>query len=381
MSKYKIIDVDRHVIEPLEMWQQYVSPEIYEKYPIWMKFDTEEKALARAKKMGVPEPVFVPPEYMIGQHETLLHWGEDIKLACLEGNNESERKLAMYPDTQLDKMTKDGIHRACILPTFGNNIIHHEKLPDHVSVAFADAYNKWLRDYCALDPEKLIAVGVISRHDPKKMLDQLRRIIDYGWSCIALRPEKIRGRLLGDPEYEAFWDLCDEHNISVAIHGGTHAVLNTVGTDHFTSHFALHACSHPMEAQMAFVSLLESGVLERHPNLKFAFLEAGASWLPSWLCRLDTICFPQFRSLTRAHIKQLPSEYFKRQCWIAIEPGEPNLREVINWVGHEKLIFGSDFPHPDHEHIDTTKLEQVLSMLTDDEVRAILEVNPVSFLS
>jgi predicted TIM-barrel fold metal-dependent hydrolase len=285
----------------------------------------------------------------------------------------------MQPNTQLESMDLSNINSAAIFSTFAGFIVNHSELPADVSLAYADAYNRWLKDYCDFDSDRLKAVGLISRHDPKNMVEQLEKIVENGWTSIPLRPEVILGRVLGHEDYNDFWAACEKHNIAVAFHGGTNLHAPTAGTDRFTSRFAMHACSHPMEAQMAFVSLLESGVLERHPRLKFAFLEAGASWVPHWLWRLDNICYPEFPTLVEENIKMLPSEYFKRQCWVGIELGEPCLREVINVIGHDKLLYGSDFPHPDHLHFTTEDIAQQLSELDENELQAVLEQNAIDF--
>ena len=99
---------------------------------------------------------------------------------------------------------------------------------------------------------------------------------------------------------------------------------------------------------MAFLSLLDAGVLERHPRLKVAFLEAGASSVPHWLFRLDEICYATMPGENARNVTMKPSRYFARQCWVGIELEEPCLRQVIDVIGADRLLYGTDFPHPDH---------------------------------
>jgi predicted TIM-barrel fold metal-dependent hydrolase len=42
-----------------------------------------------------------------------------------------------------------------------------------------------------------------------------------------------------------------------------------------------------------------------------------------------------------------PSDYFRRQGWINCEPDEPNLRGLADFIGADRLLWASDFPHPD----------------------------------
>ena len=201
-----------------------------------------------------------------------------------------------------------------------------------------------------------------------------------------MRSEVIQGQGLDSADLSEFWSECDRAGVSIAFHGGTHLQAGTAGSDRFSSRFSMHACSHPMEAQMAFLSLLEGGVFESNPGLKFAFLEAGCSWLPSWLWRLDNICYQESYEEVKDTIRLKPSEYFKRQCWVGIELGEPCIREVVEVIGVERLLFGTDFPHPDHLDLTIKKVggsacSLGLTMFSDDELSKIFEENPSQFFS
>ena len=99
---------------------------------------------------------------------------------------------------------------------------------------------------------------------------------------------------------------------------------------------------------MGFLALLESGILQDNPRLKVGLLEGGCAWIPYWLWRMDNICHPEVPELVAKTMPKKPSEYFKQHCWVTVEPGEPCIDEVIRIVGHERLIFGTDFPHLDH---------------------------------
>lgn len=99
--------------------------------------------------------------------------------------------------------------------------------------------------------------------------------------------------------------------------------------------------------------------------------------MPHWLWRLDNICYPEFPDLVKEKIKKLPSVYFKQHCWVTVEPGEPCINEVIEIIGHKKLIFGTDFPHVDHLDINPQQLFDASSGLIEDQLRDIFEHNPL----
>jgi predicted TIM-barrel fold metal-dependent hydrolase len=103
-----------------------------------------------------------------------------------------------------------------------------------------------------------------------------------------------------------------------------------------------------MEQMLGFLSLLEAGVLERHPTLRVGLLESGAGWLAPFLWRLDQLSYPHMREEVAQQISQPPSSYFRRQCWISFEPNEPGLELALSAVGGDRFLYGSDYPHPDH---------------------------------
>lgn len=376
-----IFDSDRHVIEPISIWENYVEPKIYADYPIELVMDTPDKRQDRIQRLGEWGDVALPPTVTVGGMPVLSDWSEANQIASAHENQDSLplRAMAMAAHSQLQSMNDSNIGIATLYPTFAGFIVNHENLPAQVSVAYAQAYNRWLYEYSQGNPERLRPVGLISRHDPEQLISQLDQIMAYGWKAITVRPEVIAGRSLGHEDYEPFWAACEDHGIAVSIHGSTNLHGTTVGSDRFSSRFGQHACSHPMEIQMAFLALLESGVLERHPNLKFGFLEAGAAWIPHWLWRLDNICYPEFSELTKHAIKQLPSEYFRRQCWVTVEIGEPCLGEVIKWIGEDKVLYGTDFPHPDHLHLTTNDFAQAFSELSTSALEAMLYQNGSAF--
>src|SRR5205823_3891578 len=75
--------------------------------------------------------------------------------------------------------------------------------------------------------------------------------------------------------------------VPVTVHEGLSDGIPTLGRDRFENPAMLHVLSHPFEQMAACAGLILTGVLERHPTLRVAFLESGSAWLPYWLDRMD----------------------------------------------------------------------------------------------
>ena len=375
----KVIDSDRHVAEPITLWQNYL-PEAYAEYLPQYEYHNETLDLARRAVVHGPQAAIpvIPDTVVQGkpiQHKVSEKFTIEASKKVPELLSEFEK--AATAQGQLASMDEMGIQQSIIFPTDAVYLVNHKDFPTDVSRAFASAYNHWLKDMVEQSPDRLIPLGVISRHDPEQMVADVMELHRWGWKNILLRPEPIHGHSLGSPAYAAFWKACEELEISVTFKGGSHLHGVTVGLDRFESHFAIHACSHYMEAQLAFLSLLEGGVLEDYPTLRFAFMEAGAAWLPGWLWRLDNVCYDILPGELAGKVNMKPSEYFKRQCWIAFEMDEPSLREVVDWVGLDKLLWGTDFPHMDHEFVKVSEIES--DVFSPEELNQILEENPKGF--
>jgi uncharacterized protein len=355
LNGYKILDADSHVYEPPDMWEDY---------------------LESAFKSFAPSPdLTIKGESVIKKYSDRLH------------QKGAKQVIQAYPLSWLNRfdaeshvrnMNQMGVDVSFIYPTYFSWIIAVDTMAPQLAGAFVRAYNNWLRDFCSYDPKTLRAVGVVNLHAPEEMVTELQRIAAFGWKAAYLRPNPVKGRLLSDPVYEPFWTKCEELDIAVSLHEGTHSRLPTTGADRFNTRFALHACSHPMEQMMALLAMIEGGVLERHPKLRVGFLESGCGWLPYWLWRLDRE-YEDLHWEVADNVKMKPSEYIHRQCFVAIEPSEPCLAQIVEFIGSENLIFGSDYPHMDHKPDVVAEMVALEKQLSKSTVQKILWDNPARF--
>jgi predicted TIM-barrel fold metal-dependent hydrolase len=124
-------------------------------------------------------------------------------------------------------------------------------------------------------------------------------------------------------------------------------------------------------------SFLAGGVLERHPSLKVAFLEANCSWVPWLIWRMDELHELE-GDVFMPSLAMAPSEYFKRQCVVSIEPDELPARHMVADFGSDQLVFSTDYPHGDSRY--PTAVESFLELpLADEDKRKILWDNCARF--
>jgi uncharacterized protein len=248
------------------------------------------------------------------------------------------------PLARLVDMDTEGIDVAVLYPTIG---LYFWALDDpEAAVALAVAYNDWLTEYCTADPDRLFAAAMLPMQSPEEAVRELRRVAGPGpFRAAFVRPNPCAGRSLSDRAYEPVWDAAEELGVPVAIHEGSALSIPTLGSDRPFNPFLLHAVSHPFEQMLACAQLIAEGVLERHPGLRVAFLESGATWAAFWPERLDE----QVRGFGGFCPEMVlkPSEYFARQCWISAEVDEAALPGVTSVIGEDRIVWGSDYPHHD----------------------------------
>ena len=159
------------------------------------------------------------------------------------------------------------------------------------------------------------------------------------------------------------------------MHEGFQPAVPPLGWDRRPSNFlVMHAVSHTFEQMFACAQLIGEGVLDRHPGLRVVFLEAGGGWVPYWLGRLDHQVDSYAGYAPRMHLT--PSEYFARQCWVSFEIDEETLPALAPFVGADRIVWGSDYPHADSTFPGALdELRATIAPLPVEQQRRILSTN------
>jgi predicted TIM-barrel fold metal-dependent hydrolase len=122
-------------------------------------------------------------------------------------------------------------------------------------------------------------------------------------------------------------------------------------------------------------AIIGAGVLERYPNLRIGLGESGIGWLPYALDRMDFEYEDRFRDL----MKLKPSEYWRRQCRATFQFDRIGAK-LVDDIGVETLMWGSDYPHPDGVWPESSKyIEEQFEGLPADVVHKITCENAAKF--
>ena len=248
------------------------------------------------------------------------------------------------PAGRLLDLDVDDISIAALYPTYG--LMIQGVTDDEAATALCRSLNDWLADYCRHDPERLLAVATLPMTSPQSALAEAERCLDLGFVGAWRRPERFEGvAALHDPGHEPLFSLLAEADRPLAIHPGLNGVVpyGYFGERFDEDYSAMHAAHFPVEQMMNLTSLVAFGILDRHPTLRVALLETGATWLPFYAHRLDehleTFGFP-------VEMKTKPSEQIRRQVYVSVEEYEPGLATMLETYG-DTVVFASDYPHGD----------------------------------
>ena len=159
-----------------------------------------------------------------------------------------------------------------------------------------------------------------------------------------------------DPLYTAHEEL----NVTWGFHEGTGARYSHMNVLYGENRFYRHVASHWIEMQQALIAMIIGGVYEFHPRLRVGFLEAQNSWAPGLLSRIEWD-YPQYRDSHAPHLTLTPREYFRRNCWAAVEGSEPEIEATAGLIGADRMCISTDYPHFDSNfpHVAENLLKNV----------------------
>jgi predicted TIM-barrel fold metal-dependent hydrolase len=339
-SGFKVLDSDMHCMEPADLWERYLD-DVYKPFAPrgLQEYIADLRLVINGKTM--PRHSSLRPRQRNGEEDPFAKRRERFKAAAERGWDGV---------SQLQAMDTEGIDVAVVYPSRGLFAQAVDDIDPAFAAAIARAYNDWLHDYCKPDPARLLGAGMISPHDVRDAVEEARRAVEeLGFRAIFVRPNLVKGRNWHEAYFEPLWDELERLNVPLGFHEGFGPYLSQVG-DRFGADIQMvHTACHPMEMMLAVISMIGGGVLERHPNLRVAFLEGNCSWVPFLLWRLDEHYEVTFRR-PDAKLTMKPSEYFKRQCFVSVEADEDFVKQVIDYMGDDTIVFSTDWPHGDSKY-------------------------------
>jgi predicted TIM-barrel fold metal-dependent hydrolase len=357
-----LVDADAHVMEPSGVWVDRMDATKWGgliPYYLAEDFDGKDSWYVGGVRRAGGSAIFgcsagFDPEELLARNWKYTEghaaaWDPNARVATLD--SEGIDATVLYPSIAL---------------TFGPlDPIEAVRNPAFV-VDLHRAYNDWIAEYCAAAPDRLFAMAAVPLQDIGLAVGEAHRAVgELGLQGVFVRSAAYVDDLpFSHPVYDPFWAACQELDVPIGFHPATHtdlpnaaskfnlirrsadqAVANKVADEVVGGTAMSIAIGAPVDAIITLGRLVMGGVCERFPRLRFLILESGGGWAASILERMDeeVKANPQ----ESRWLRLLPSEYFRRQCWISFEPDDPTLPRLADLIGPDRILWASDFPHSD----------------------------------
>jgi predicted TIM-barrel fold metal-dependent hydrolase len=380
MGKYgfRVLDADTHVYEPIEIIEKYLpasAKEALARLPVpvgrlplrgGLHIYNVGNVSGGERRLGTREKA-ARPSASAQQHASGAPWGVRWK-----GPEFPSERVNVDPHARIADMDIEGVDVHVIIPTRGvNGFVATDDV--RLEVAMYEAYHRYMADYCAPYPARLKSVVLVGVRDLDASLAELDRCAREPWP-VAVFPITPVGFPLDDPALDRLWARAVEHDLAVLIHPFNLAHPRSPGLgDLWDSIYLQRACGGVWAGMRAVATVTACGVLDRFPALRIGVVETGHGWLASWAFHLDEVA--EMTRYAIAPIARKPSEYIRGPQYfhsIELHEGEGTVRSVIELLGPDTLMLGTDYPHTESWFPKSVETVVGWTTLSDDAKRKLL---------
>ena len=368
MTDLRYVDVDGHILEPVDLWLNHIAPEYRDRA---MRVEEDRAGLecwsvdrkpigffsggTAADAASIGKSMEWRKEHIFDSHR--VGWGEGLEM----------NPPAWQPDCRVEMMDEEGIDISILYPSIGLTLPRIEDA--ELSAAHCRAYNDWIRDFCIKAPGRLFPAMTLPWGDVQLTVEELKRTSKFGTRA-GKAPNTPPGDMsYGRARWDAVWSEFVYQGIPVSLHvGNAGTTVGSILYPEFTLPSWWDFVTGPLDTILGFISFFQGGVFDRFPELRLVVLEAGCAWMPWVLERMDEmqgmIGFTQESALR-------PSEYFKTQCWISLEPNDEFGAFAIEHLGADRVLWAYDYPHSDSAAEPIKHLTRLLEGLPSEEQRLV----------
>jgi aminocarboxymuconate-semialdehyde decarboxylase len=187
--------------------------------------------------------------------------------------------------------------------------------------------------------DRFRAMAAVPLQEPKLAADELRRaVVELGMVGVEIATSVVDDEL-DEERLGIFWSAAEELDVLVLIHP-----YASLGGDRLERYFFSNIVGNPAEETVAAAHLIFGGVLERHPRLKVC-LTHGGGFLPYQIGRQDR-GYVARSDVTAARLGSPPSSFLRRFLYDTIVHDPSALHFLVERVGADRVVLGSDYPFP-----------------------------------
>ena len=242
--------------------------------------------------------------------------------------------------------------------------------PADFGLKLAQSYNDGLAEAHLQHPDRLLGLATLPMQAPELAVAEARRAATLPGIRGIYMATHIMGRNLDEPDFWPVFACCEELGLPVFLHP-----VNPVGAERMRKYHLRNLIGNPTDTAIAAASLIFGGVLDRFPQLDVVLPHAGGT-LPALIGRWDHGAKVR-KEL--AHMKQAPSSYLRRFHYDTITHDSDILTNLIEQVGADRVMMGSDCP-ADMSYTHPVDVVEGLIDVPENERLLILGLNAARLL-
>ena len=343
MGKYGVISADSHID------MTFLDPETFvSRVPASLR-GVVPRVVVTAE--GVEEWVAgANGEYRCGRRATLdsarrTDVAVPRELARRAVGYSSEQCRPAIPALRIEDQEVDGVDAEVIYGVIGISTSITDLDLQAVTLA---AYNEFVAEFNRAEPGRFYGLGCVAGSSAEAVVGEIEHVSELGLPGVELSPASL-AKPIWHSSWGPVWEAAAVRGLPVSMHirGGdstrTVSRYPRAGEEHSDASLAAYLSVVTLQADETLASVVFSGALDRHPDLRVVFSECGIGWIPFLLERMDQQWednYPRFKELTLTK----PSDAFRRQCYATFERDSVGVMLAAEYCP-DSFMWGSDYPH------------------------------------
>jgi predicted TIM-barrel fold metal-dependent hydrolase len=379
---FPVFDADNHLYETEDAFTRHL-PDRYKGAIDYVDVRGRKKIVVRGTISNyIPNPTFEVVARP-GAQEEYFRIGNPEGKSYREIVGDPMRSIPAFrtPGPRLELMDELGVDRAIMFPTLASLLEERMRDDPALTHAVVHSLNEWLYEEWSFDHEgRIFTTPVITLPIVEKAIEELEWAVERGARTVLIRPAPVPSyggsRSFGFEEFDPFWQAVVDNDVLVSMHasdsGYTRYQADWTGPQEMLPFRPdpfrmLTGAKRPIEDSMAAFTC--HGVFTRFPDLKVASIENGGDWVPGFIEHLADV----HQKMPQAFDED-PVVAFKRN--VSISPfHEDDIGELIELMGVDHILFGSDYPHPEGLAEPCSYVDHLPEGLSEADVASIMGGN------
>lgn len=264
-------------------------------------------------------------------------------------------------DRRIQEMDRLRIDVQAVSPT---DVFYQYDREPEVTERIARDANEEIASMVREHPDRFMGLGTLPMQDVARAVAEMTRGMGELGLTGFMIDDHVNGVTYDDERFEPVWEAAENLGVFLLFH----QYAPTTVALRIDRYFLDNSIGNLTDRTISFASLIYGGVLDRYPGLTIC-LAHGGGYVPYALDRLDKgwDVWPELRGRSQDR----PSTYVRRFYYDTVVYTARNLRFLIDVVGADRVVFGTDWPAPMTFEDPVGRLE-AMDELSDDERRALL---------